>query len=68
MLLYSNMATEILVRKLNKEVQTLRKDILEIKSVLLKVLKIPRESLNGYQNISSIKRALNKALKNHPMP
>ena len=60
------MATQTLVKKLNKEVRDLRKDVAAIKAVLLSALKIPEESLKSYKNADAIKRALSKALKNFP--
>lgn len=50
------MTTDILVKQLNKEMKT----------VLLRVLAIPEESLEEYQNASAIQKALRKALKTFP--
>ena len=60
------MTTQILVEKLNKEVKTLRRDVSEIKKVLLKALAIPEENLKKYKNTVSIKKALQKSLKIYP--
>lgn len=60
------MATEALVKQLNKEVKTLRRDVAVIKNTLFRVLAIPEENLKLYKNSASIKRALGKALKIFP--
>ncbi len=60
------MTTDILVKKLNKEIKTLRRDVTEMKTVLLRVLAIPEESLEEYQNASAIQKALRKAKKTFP--
>jgi hypothetical protein len=61
------MTTQILVEKLNKEVKTLRRDVYEIKTVLLRTLSIPEESIKEYKNSSSIGKAFQKALKIYPV-
>mgnify|MGYP001611641310 FL=1 len=60
------MATQKLVEKLNKEVKDLRKDVSQMKSVLLRVLAIPEERLEEYANTEAIKKSFEKALKVHP--
>jgi len=58
------MSTTILVKNLNKEVQTLRKEVAEIRSVLLGALTIPEESIREYKNSVHIRRTLRRALEN----
>ncbi|MDP2209939.1 MAG: hypothetical protein Q8K98_14375 [Bacteroidota bacterium] len=60
------MTTDILVKQLNKEIKTLRRDVTEMKTVLLRVLAIPEESLEEYQDVSAIQKALRKAQKTFP--
>ncbi|KKU16612.1 MAG: hypothetical protein UY26_C0003G0219 [Candidatus Jorgensenbacteria bacterium GW2011_GWA1_48_13] len=60
------MSTQILVKKLNKEVKVLRRDVSEVKAILLKILAIPEERLKGYRNAAAIKKSLEKALRNYP--
>lgn len=59
------MATQKLVEKPNKEVKDLRKDISEIKAVLLSALNIPEENLKEYKNSAAIRKALQRAYKTH---
>jgi len=56
------MTTQILVEKLTKEVKTLRRNVSELKAVLLKVLAIPEDNLGEYRNAAVIKKSLQKAL------
>jgi hypothetical protein len=60
------MTTQALVEKLNKEVKTLRRDVSEIKTVLLKALSLREENLKDYHNAAFIKKALQKALRTYP--
>ena len=61
------MSTAVIMKKLNRDLETLRRDVAEIKTVLLKTLAIPEESLKGYKNAAHIKKALAEALKVHPL-
>jgi hypothetical protein len=59
------MATETLVKKLNKEIKTLEKEVGRIKSVLISVMSIPEERLGDYKNTQTIRKAYLKAAKTH---
>ena len=65
MVLWLIMTTAILVKKLNKEVQSLRRDMRRIQSSLVKIKKVAirEESIRDYENASHIKRAYRRALK-----
>ena len=62
------MATATLVKKLDKEVRTLRRDITEIRAVLLSALSIPEESIIEYKNAARIRKAFAKAVKEEVSP
>ncbi len=59
------MTTDMLVKQLNKEMKTLRRDVSEMKAVLIRALAIPEERLSDYQNSSAIKKAFQKAQKTY---
>ena len=61
-----SMTTDILIKQLNKEMKTLRREVTEMKTVLLRVLAIPEESLEEYRNASAIQKALRKSQKTFP--
>ena len=60
------MSTQILVQQLNKEVKTLQRDVTALKTLLLRILSLPEETLDEYQNASAIQKALLKAQKIFP--
>ena len=62
----SDMSTQILVQQLNKEVKTLQRDVTALKTLLLRILSLPEETLDEYQNASAIQKALLKAQKIFP--
>lgn len=57
---------QFLVEKLNKEVRTLRRDVSEIKAILLRALVVPEESLKSYKNSVSLKKAFKRAIEMYP--
>jgi hypothetical protein len=59
----TTMSTDILVRKLDQEVRSLRRDVGAIKAVLSRALIIPEESIAAYENAGQIRKAYRKALK-----
>lgn len=62
------MSTDLMVKKLNKEVKILRRDVINLKAVLLGAFVISAESIKEYKNTDRIKRAFRKALISHPAP
>ncbi|MBS4026994.1 MAG: hypothetical protein KGZ58_00035 [Ignavibacteriales bacterium] len=60
------MTTQILVQQLNEEVKTLQRDVTALKTLFLRILAIPEETLNEYQNATAIQKSLLKAQKTFP--
>ena len=60
------MSTQILIQQLNNEVKTLRDDVSALKTLLLRILAIPEETLDEYHNGTAIQKALLKAQKTFP--
>lgn len=56
------MTNTLLIEKLDKEVQVLRHDIREIKSILLKRFSLPEEGIKEYENVAHIRKAYRKAV------
>lgn len=44
------------VKKMNKEIKTLRRDISQIKSALVGMLAIPKEDISTYKNAARLKQ------------
>ena len=61
------MAPNTTTKKRNKSLESLLKELTEIKNYLRKLLVIiPEESLKDYKNPSKIKKAYQKAIKSFP--
>ena len=63
------MTNQTITRKENKTLESLLRELREIKQYLKKFLVIiPEESLKEYENASEVKKAYKNALKSFPPP